>query len=140
MIYFMMQLWCIILFFVVWLINRSNKNDYNNNVDTNNDEVVKKDSLNIHLNSSNIHLSLSNIHLNSFKFIEHSFEFIKHSFELIEYSFEFIEHLFEFIEHSKNQNKISIFAWNSKFFHKRKFYCWLLSSTIVFTLIKIDAI
>ena len=42
-----------------------NENDYNNDADTNDDELCKKISLNIHLNSLNIHLNSLNIHLSS---------------------------------------------------------------------------
>ena len=41
-----------------------NENDYNDNVDTNDNELYEKDSSNIHSDSLNIHLNLLNIYLN----------------------------------------------------------------------------
>ena len=49
----------------VWLINRLNENDFNDDADTNDDEFWKKNSSNIHLNLLNIHLNSLNIYLNS---------------------------------------------------------------------------
>ena len=90
----MKQLQCIVSFFIVWLINSLNENNYDDDTNINDNKYSKWKKFIEYL----------------FKFTEYLFKFTEYLFKFTEYSFEFIKHLLKFIEHIRDRSRVLMFA------------------------------